>query len=136
MPDVIDEENDPAHIFGGDIFISRMTLKRKFPLFRNDNILNTPDMTPIAYSSLRNAGVPKYFTNFVTSEETEEKSGFAFPTRRSQYELDAEESSGSGFYIKGRFLLVFLWYTLVSCGVRTESELALCRARAARGVLS
>jgi hypothetical protein len=132
LPETVtpEDEEDTVNIFGGDVFISRMTLKRKCPLFLADNILDTADMTPIAYRKQRNIGDPKYYANFDTSDEYEERSGFSFPTRRSQYELNALETSGKNFYVKGKMYLYF--YGIPSFLV--ESEINLNFRQAGQGL--
>ncbi|MCA9749408.1 MAG: hypothetical protein KC414_09905, partial [Romboutsia sp.] len=50
-------------IFGGDIFISRFSLKRKIPLFLTTAI-NLANLTPFNYYPYRNIGHPVYYCDY------------------------------------------------------------------------
>lgn len=61
---------DTKHeFFGGDTFIGRFSLKRKFPFF-TQNTYNLPDNTDISYSSIPNVGYPTYFFNTQENSKT------------------------------------------------------------------
>lgn len=52
-------------IYGGDTFISRFSLKRKMPFFR-DNAIGLAPRTPFKYTDYRNIGFPKYYVDYRT----------------------------------------------------------------------
>ena len=54
-------------IFGGDIFISRFSLKRKIPLFLA-NATDLADLTPFNYYNYRNIGYTKYYADYDVAE--------------------------------------------------------------------
>lgn len=64
-------ENGIIDLFGGDIFISRFAMKRKFRFFHTD-AFGLADMLPFAHNDYRNVAFPKYFLDFksVYNEET------------------------------------------------------------------
>lgn len=67
---------DTKHeFFGGDTFIGRFSLKRKFPFFRN-NSFQLPDNTHINYSNVPNIAYPIYFFN--TQENSEKDVYYKF----------------------------------------------------------
>lgn len=115
-------------IFGGDTYISRFSLKRKFPMFFID-AFKIGDMIPFPYNDYRNVGYPKYFINFDTGEErldvNDSESGtlFQFPTRKSIYKLNGVDGD---MYIKGRMYLYFygipqfLVESDINCNFRLE----------------
>jgi len=59
----LNSDNKCDIIFGGDVKISRMTLKRKMPIFLT-HMVGLADRTPFAYSLYVNVGTPKYYANF------------------------------------------------------------------------
>lgn len=79
-----DNECDTA--FGGDIFISRFSLKRKLPFFLANGV-GLADRTPFDYYKLRNIGFPRFYCN----HNVEEQSGLSdviFPNIGSDFNLD------------------------------------------------
>jgi hypothetical protein len=111
----LNSDNKCDIIFGGDIKISRMTLKRKMPIFLT-HMVGLADRTPFAYRLYQNVGTPKFFANFrtvVDEEEDDEISIFSrnflginidlkiprkpkvlFPRQRDQYRLDCGREDG------------------------------------------
>lgn len=105
-------------IFGGDIFLSRFSLKRKFPIFYN-NCFGIGDMIPFPYDDYRNVGYPKFFVNYDTGEDalehtdnerfnqfvSSEKGLYTFyPNRYSLYNLNGYSGDK---YVQGCF---YLWF--------------------------
>lgn len=105
-------------IFGGDIFISRMSLKRKLPHFIT-NFLGIADRTPFNYYAYRNIGHPRYYLDYEVTQMNQLVPDFAdflgdvlggildvvfdltgigvpFPTFRSYYNLDSINYGESG----------------------------------------
>jgi hypothetical protein len=59
-PHLLTEGRKTATFFGGDCFISRMGLKRKFAFF-TDNRVNFPDESDIEYRDVANVAYPTYW---------------------------------------------------------------------------
>lgn len=114
-------EGESRYIYGGDIYISRFSIKRKFPMF-SPTQYGMGDMIPFAYNNYRNVGFPRYFVNFDTSDSlydvTDSKTGqlFSFPSRESSYNLSCQSD---GFYAEGKFYLFFYGISQFLC----ESEI-------------
>lgn len=92
-------------IFGGDIFISRFSVKRKFPFFSTTAFGLAP-LTPFIYTYYWNInpgdeGSSRYYLNYkLIDEETDEVGidGLFFPSQRSQYRLQYEQT-GTHLYV-------------------------------------
>ena len=54
-------------IFGGDIYITRVDLKNKFPFF-NKTAVGLPQRTPFKYSTAGTVGYPTYYVDYKTSQ--------------------------------------------------------------------
>lgn len=105
-------ECDP--IFGGDVFISRFSVKRKLPFFTT-NAFGLAPLTPYKYSDYFNINPPtvivgpqrdlelatRYYVDYLinTDADTDFISAFVFPSNRTRYNLDFA-GSGNAFYIK------------------------------------
>lgn len=115
------EDGESRYIYGGDIYISRFSIKRKFPMF-SPTQYGMGDMIPFAYNNYRNVGFPRYFVNFDTTDSiyelTDSKTGqlFSFPSRESLYNLACQKD---GFYAEGKFYLFFYGIAQFLC----ESEI-------------
>lgn len=102
-------ENKSRFIYGGDVFMSKISVKRKFPLFYVTQF-GQGDMIPFAYNDYNNVGFPRYFVNFdttgITYDQTDSKTGtlFSFPNRESRYSLACLDE---GMYVNGKFYLFF-----------------------------
>lgn len=106
---------EPIRLFGGDIYISRLSLKRKFPVFAYD-AFGLADLLPFCMNDYRNVGFPKYFLDYETKESTEIETDIklphstnsaestSFPHRESAYNLNGKYG---GWYIKGKFYNYF-----------------------------
>ena len=62
-------------IFGGDTFISRMSLKRKVPMF-TVTAIGVADRTPFRYDLYQNIGINKYWCNFDVTDIELDNGGF------------------------------------------------------------
>lgn len=114
---VLADDNSCDVTFGGDTYISRFSLKRKYPFFLNamiDGNSRLPDLTPFIYSRQRNVGYPVYFIDYLSKEED---AGNIFgismrsPVASTEYNLDCLDTtndsgnaamsvqSGSKFYL-------------------------------------
>jgi len=96
-------------IFGGDVFISRFAVKRKFPFFTT-TAFGLPPLTPFVYSHYFNIDPgssidsgSKLYLNYKMIDETTDDvgvGGLFFPSQRSQYRFDYEQSNkGSHLYV-------------------------------------
>ena len=75
------KSNEFRPIFGGDIFITRFTLKRKLPLFLRDAV-KISDRTPFNYYIYRNIGYPRYFVDYDVTDTMRPKANFGSWIRR------------------------------------------------------
>jgi len=64
-------------IYGGDTYINRFSLKRKFPFFLQDRV-GFEENNPVLYSELGNVGQPTYWFNSVPDEQSKEEFGAPF----------------------------------------------------------
>lgn len=108
-------EGKEVDLFGGDIYISRFSVKRKFPMFYY-TAFGLADLLPFALNDYRNIGYPKYFLDYETKESTEVGQDIKFkhgensvettsmPFRESAYNLNNKNGS---WYIKGKFYTYF-----------------------------
>lgn len=125
-------------LYGGDVYISRFSLKRKYPFFFN-NAFHIGDMIPFPYDDYRNVGFPRYFVDYDTGDDmleitdnerfntwtSSQKGTYSFfPNRYSVYELNGFREDDK--YVKGRFYLwmygipQFLVESEVNCNFRLE----------------
>ena len=132
------EDGGQRMLYGGDIFISRFALKRKFPFFYN-NAFRIGDMIPFPYMDYHNVGYPRYFVNYDTGDDmleitdnerfnswtSSQKGTYSFfPNRLSLYELNGFMEDDK--YVNGRFYLwmygipQFLVESEINCNFRLE----------------
>jgi hypothetical protein len=116
-------------VFGGDIAISRFSLKRKLPFFRT-NAYGLAPLTPFKYSDYFNINPEQTTNRFYLDYEIHNDGNnflwtFTFPSNESDYYLDgvsgAEGPRISGFYVKPPYK-----FYLYSYGIPyflTESEI-------------
>lgn len=132
-----DLECDP--VFGGDVFISRFSLKRKLPFFTT-NALGLAPLTPFKYSDYFNINPPtivegaqrdldlasRYYIDYLINDDSDNFiSAFVFPSNRSKFNLDGLANTDV-FYIKppAKFYLYsygipyFLVESEVNCNFR------------------
>jgi hypothetical protein len=98
---------DCKTIFGGDTFVSRFAIKRKFPFFTT-TAFGLPPLTPFVYSHYFNidpsssidSGAKLYLNYKMVDETTDDVGvgGLFFPSQRSQYRLEGEQS-GTHLYV-------------------------------------
>jgi hypothetical protein len=102
---VSDAADDCNITFGGDIFISRFSVKRKFPFFSTTAFGLAP-LTPYIYSyywniNPGNNGTNRYFLNYKLTDDSGYGGGaleLFFPSQKSQYKLQYEQS-GTHLYV-------------------------------------
>ena len=136
----LDEEQlSCAGVFGGDTYISRFSVKRKFPFF-TATALGQPDNTPFEYSRYFNIQVPvgtdgkqelsdlmfRYYMNYEIDSTVE--GGFIkkiFPTNQTNHKLDFPSTDAvfyerppSKFYLYSYGIPHFLVESTYNCNFR------------------
>jgi len=119
-------------VFGGDTYISRFSVKRKFPFFTS-NAIGLAPLMPFAYSNYFNLnpklkqGGTRYFINYEINTELD--SGFTvgalfFPSNDSELNLDYYKGSNmyvtppSKFYLFSYGFPYFLVESEINCNYR------------------
>lgn len=100
----LDEDNTCNHVFGGDVFISRFSLKRKFPVFTTDAFGLAP-LTPFRHSDYFNVNPDslsgRFYLDYLLSDDELTFGSVIFPSNRSEYNLFSTNLNyDSNFYIK------------------------------------
>jgi hypothetical protein len=126
---VIGDHDDCSAAFGGDIFISRMTLKRKIPFFRT-NAFGLAPLTPYKYSDYHNinpegaeTGVHNHLhIDYKVNDQTLGALATLYQADRSRYRLyDAVPSDDiGGLYIRPPFKFFLFAYGIPSFLVESE----------------
>ena len=116
-------------IFGGDVFISRHTLKRKIPMFVTTE-MGQADLTPYEYKFYSNIGKePKFYVNYEIDNDGGDVSGTLFPDFDSEYQVDCPTGI-NGFYIKNPSKFYLYYYGIPNFLVETEINTNYRRAKA------
>ena len=104
-------------IFGGNVFISRFSWKRKLPIFTT-TAMGLPDKLAFEYSKYKNIGVPKFYCDYETDSEY---NGLLipFPDIDSNYTFDCERGRNS-FYVKPPSKLYLYYYGITDFLVESE----------------
>lgn len=98
----LSENNTCDMIFGGDIRISRMSLKRKMPMFLV-NAMGQANFTPFAYSLYNNVANTNYFIDFDIELSNSFITSVQFPNVGSQGHYDTRDTTDpQEFYLGGR----------------------------------
>lgn len=113
----LSKDNNCDIIFGGDIYISRFSVKRKFPFFTSNAIGLAPNV-PFKYSLYFNIDVyepnDRGFLDFKTSDDNIFSGLFILPSNRSEYTLwdgDSWESENINvFYVKDKYKFLLYYY--------------------------
>jgi hypothetical protein len=100
----LQQDNACTPAFGGDIFISRFSLKRKLPFFTS-NAHKAGPLLPFKYSDYFNIQPweknNRFYIDYQLSDSTYSTSLFLFPDRKSEYNLDSTDPNyDQDFYIK------------------------------------
>lgn len=104
-------------IFGGDVFISRHTLKRKIPMFLRD-AMDVPSLTPFPYKTYSNIGTePRFFCNYEVTDNINLDRGF--PELKSEYSFDCLTGERD-FYIKEPTKFYLYYYGIPNFLCETE----------------
>lgn len=133
---VLSEDNSCKTIYGGDTRISRMSLKRKIPLFLT-TAFEQADYTPFAYSLYNNIGSVKFYADFEIELSETVISDIIFPDLGSEFKLDCGTSSGTTithndnntFYIPKTSKMYLYYYGIPQFLVESEINLNYRHAR-------
>jgi hypothetical protein len=118
----LDGDNTCYSIFGGDIFISRYTLKRKVPLF-TDTAFGLAPLTPYNYYRNSNLGYTRFYCNYELGNE-KTIGDILFPDFESEYVFDCQTAS-SGSYVKPPSKMYLNYYGIPNFLVESELNLNL-----------
>lgn len=81
-------------VFGGTVFVSRFTWKRKLPIFK-ETAMGEPNLLPYSYSLSPNIGTPRFYCDYETGGDVNVLTAI-FPDIKSNFEFDC--SSSDSFY--------------------------------------
>jgi len=113
---LLTESSDCEVIYGGTVYISRDTQKRKHPIFRTD-AFKQADMTPFSYSDYNNVGQAKYFLDFHTGGSSTLGS-FLFPDLNNEFRFD--NASTNDLYYRSSSKFYLYYYGFISYLVESE----------------
>jgi hypothetical protein len=130
---IVGLQDDCAAAFGGDVFISRHTLKRKIPFFRT-NAFGLAPLTPFKYSDYHNINPEgadsnadgHLFLDFeVNPDNVPPISGYVFPSDKSDYRMysgsgSIETPDIAGMYVKPPNKFFLFSYGIPSFLVESE----------------
>lgn len=109
-------------IFGGTVYISRFTWKRKLPLFKS-TAMGEPNMLPFSYSLNPNIGVPRYYCDYETGGDVDVLTA-VFPDIRTKDDMDCDSNQRfykvepSKFYLYYYGIANFLVESEINCNFR------------------
>jgi len=136
--DLNDTQNDCSAVFGGDVYISRFSVKRKFPFFTSTAI-GLPDNTPFEYSRYFNIPVAvddegvqdsiqlnrRFYMNYLIDSSSGGALSTIFPTDGTDYKLDFQSTNNkfyegppSKFYLFSFGIPHFLVESTFNCNFR------------------
>lgn len=116
-------------IFGGDVYISRHSLKRKMPLFTT-TAMGQANLTPYEYKFYSNIGKePRFYVNYEIDGNGSSLSGTLFPDFDSDYQMDCL-TGNTGFYVKNPSKFYLYYYGIPHFLVETELNTNYRRAQA------
>lgn len=119
----LDQTNYCDTVFGGETFLSRFYLKRKFPFFLNPMLIGKdalPDLTPFSYSQQRNVGFPNYYVDFNT-DQSKNFGRFEMPDIKSYFTLDCKYEPK--MYVKPPSKFYLYYYGIPSFVVESRINL-------------
>jgi len=109
-------------IFGGTVFVSRFTWKRKLPIFK-ETAMGEPNLLPYSYSLSPNIGNPRFFCDYETGGDVNVVSAI-FPDIKSNTFFDCDKSDSfykvepSKFYLYYYGITNFLVESEINCNFR------------------
>lgn len=99
-------------VFGGTVFISRFTYKRKLQMFKT-TAFGLPDKLPFSYSNYQNIADAVYYCDYESGGDSP-----LFPTIKSDYRLDCE--TRGQFYMKPPSKFYLYYYGIANYLVESE----------------
>lgn len=135
---VLSRDNTCDPIFGGDTYISRFAVRRKFPFFTT-TAFNLADRLPFKYSNYFNVnpvtqtselGNTRYYLDYMINEEYNNPlATTVFPSNRSDYNFDNHDGSNvfyekppKKFYLYSYGFPYFLVESIYNCNYRYAKE--------------
>jgi len=110
-------------IFGGTVYISRFTWRRKLPFFRN-TAMGLPDKLPFMYSEHSNIGFTRFYCDyevggtydefFIPFPDINSDKAFDCPTGYNEYYVKPP----SKFYLESHSIVDFLVESEINCNFR------------------
>lgn len=110
-------DNNCDIIFGGDSFISRFSVKRKFPFFYI-NAMNESDMLPFNYAAYRNVGYPKFYVDYGVDDSLSLGS-ISMPSMINDYKFDCLYGKNT-FYVRPPSKFYLFYYGIPNFLVESE----------------
>ena len=105
-------------IYGGDIFISRFSLKRKQPMFIA-NAIGLAPLTPFSYTKQMNIGRAKFYADYLVTSELDVGSGL-MPSLRSNINFDTDRRGTAGMYVEAPARFYLFYYGIPQFLVESE----------------
>lgn len=119
--DLKNPKDECLSIFGGDTFIGRHTLKRKFPMFLTD-AMGQATMTPYSYTNYGNIGKEqRFYLNFEQNKDFKRKSAL-FPDIDSSYSFDCLTRDGNYIKPPTKFYLYYYGVPNFLCESRVNTN--------------
>lgn len=125
-----DSEENCEVVLGGDIFITRFAVKRKFPFFTT-TAFGLPPLTPFKYSNYFNinggdtTSATRFYLDYkINGTDSPTFSTYVFPSDKSKYNFDAADTNGiyveepSKFYLYSYGFPHFLVESEINCNFR------------------
>ncbi len=113
----INENTNCRTIFGGTVYISRFTWKRKISLFTT-TAMGEPDKLAFNYRQYKNIGEPRFFCDY-EADSTKDISGVPFPDISSNFEFDCV-TNRTGFYLRPPSKIYLYYYGISDFLVESE----------------
>lgn len=111
------KDNSCDIIFGGDTFISRFSLKRKFPFFYI-NAMDESDSLPFNYAAYRNVGYPRFYVDYGV-DDSMSLGNIALPSMINDFSFDCLNGKNS-FYVKPPSKFYLFYYGIPNFLVESE----------------
>lgn len=113
----LNEDSSCKVIYGGTVYISRFTWKRKISLFTT-TAMGEPDKLAFNYNQYNNIGSPRFYCNY-EEDSTDDVLGLPFPYIDSNYTFDCLKNQ-TAFYVKPPSKLYLYYYGITDFLVESE----------------
>ena len=110
-------DNSCDIVFGGDTYISRFSLKRKFPFFYI-NAMDESDLLPFNYASYRNVGYPRFYVDYGV-DDSQSLGSISMPSMINDFSFDCLNGKNS-FYVKPPSKFYLFYYGIPNFLVESE----------------